>query len=65
MSVSSPGFTDLAGNITAAGAATSDTFKVDKTKPDVTVNGVANGATYTLGIGHRPSVAKRLTCSRS
>lgn len=49
VTIGSPAFADRAGNSTAAGAATSASFKIDKTKPVVSVTGVANGATYTLG----------------
>jgi hypothetical protein len=49
VTVGSPAFTDLAGNTAAAGAATSEPFKIDKTAPTVSVTGVTNGATYTLG----------------
>jgi Bacterial Ig-like domain len=49
VTVGSPAFTDFAGNTAAAGAATSDPFKIDKTAPTVSVTGVTNGATYTLG----------------
>ena len=49
ISVGSPAFTDRAGNSAAAGTATSSDFKIDKTKPVVTVTGVSNGATYTTG----------------
>jgi hypothetical protein len=49
VTVGSPAFTDRAGNTAAAGAATSAAFKIDKTRPSVSVTGVDNGATYTLG----------------
>src|SRR5215211_1890984 len=48
VSVGSPAFTDRAGNTALAGAATSPDFKIDKTKPSVTVTGVSN-TTYTYG----------------
>jgi hypothetical protein len=47
VTVGSPAFTDRAGNTAAADTATSPDFKIDKTKPTVTVTGVTNGATYT------------------
>jgi len=49
VTVGSPAFTDLAGNTVVAGKATSDPFKIDKTRPTVSVTGVTSGATYTLG----------------
>jgi hypothetical protein len=50
LTVSSPSFTDLAGNTTAAGAATSVPFKVDKTPPTVSLTGgPSDGASYYFG----------------
>lgn len=49
VTVGSPAFTDLADNTAKAGAATSDAYKIDKTKPVVSVTGVTNGAVYQLG----------------
>jgi hypothetical protein len=49
VTVGSPAFTDRAGNTAAAGTATSAGFNIDKTKPTVSVTGVSNGATYTIG----------------
>lgn len=49
VTVGSPAFTDLAGNTAPADTATSDAFMIDKTNPIVSVTGVSNGATYTLG----------------
>ena len=48
VSVGSPAFTDRAGNTALANTATSPDFKIDKTKPSVTVTGVSN-TTYTYG----------------
>ncbi len=44
LSVDSPAFTDLAGNIAAAGTATSPAFKVDKTHPGIAFAGQAPAA---------------------
>jgi hypothetical protein len=49
VSVDSPTFTDWAGNTADAGTATSPDFKIDKSKPTVSVTGVTNGITYTTG----------------
>jgi hypothetical protein len=49
VTVGSPAFTNNAGNSVAADTATSDGFKIDKTAPVVSVTGVSDGATYTLG----------------
>lgn len=49
VTVGSPEFADQAGNSAGVGTATSASFKIDKTKPVVTVTGVSDGATYTLG----------------
>src|SRR5215210_5195038 len=48
VSVGSPAFTDRAGNTALANTATSPDFKIDKTKPSVTVTDVSN-TTYTYG----------------
>jgi hypothetical protein len=52
VTVGSPTFTDLAGNVAAAGAATSAEFKIDKTKPTlapaVTPNPVVLGGSATV-----------------
>jgi len=47
LTVHSPAFADLAGNM--AEAVTSPPFNVDKTAPQVSVSGISDGATYTLG----------------
>jgi hypothetical protein len=49
VSVGSPAFTDRAGNTADASTATSPDFKIDKSKPTVSVTGVTNGTTYTTG----------------
>jgi hypothetical protein len=59
--VGSPPFTDQAGNTAAAGAATSDAFMIDKTKPTVAVTGFNNGDVFTKGVDTLPTVG----CSRS
>jgi hypothetical protein len=52
VTVGSPAFTDLAGNTAVAGTATSEAFKIDKTKPTlnpiVTPNPVTLGGTATV-----------------
>jgi hypothetical protein len=49
VSVGSPAFTDRAGNTAPANTATSPDFKIDKTKPVVSVTGVSHNGTYTYG----------------
>jgi hypothetical protein len=51
VTVGSPAFTDNAGNTAAADAATSDAYKIDKTKPTnvAFVGGPSNGGTYYFG----------------
>jgi hypothetical protein len=61
VTVGSPPFTDQAGNTAAAGAATSDAFMIDKTKPTVAVTGFNNGDVFTKGVDTLPTVG----CSRS
>ncbi|MDQ3645512.1 MAG: PxKF domain-containing protein [Actinomycetota bacterium] len=60
VTVGSPSFTDLAGNIAAAGTATSNPFKIDKTDPrDITfVGGPGEGGRYYFG-----SVPAAPTCT--
>lgn len=60
VTVGSPAFTDDAGNVAAAGAATSASFKIDKTVPTnvAFVGGPASGGSYVFG-----SVPAAPTCT--
>lgn len=65
VTVGSPAFTDLAGNTVAAGAATSDAFKIDKTPPSIGKVSLktADGSDYTPGTWTNQSVTATFSCT--